>query len=120
MIIVRVGEARRAEGGDGAVAIAEPIEDGAEREPGGGKAGRRLDRLRQDVCRGAEIAARGELDRGLVKAIADEVAGRYKQWAGVGHATLLQHDPEKWTPVLRKDHAQSKCWSANRSETIAL
>jgi hypothetical protein len=22
---------------------------------------------------------------------------------------LLEHDPEKWTPVFRKDHAQTKC-----------
>jgi hypothetical protein len=21
----------------------------------------------------------------------------------------LEHDPEKWTPVFRKDHAQSRC-----------
>jgi hypothetical protein len=21
----------------------------------------------------------------------------------------LEHDPEKWEPVFRKDHAQSKC-----------
>jgi len=24
----------------------------------------------------------------------------------------LQHDPEKWVPVFRKDHGQSKTWSA--------
>jgi hypothetical protein len=23
----------------------------------------------------------------------------------------LEHDPEKWAPVFRKDHAQSKGWS---------
>jgi hypothetical protein len=22
---------------------------------------------------------------------------------------MLEHDPEKWKPVFRKDHAQSKC-----------
>jgi len=26
----------------------------------------------------------------------------------------IEHDPEKWEPVFRKDHAQLKCWSANR------
>jgi len=26
----------------------------------------------------------------------------------------LEHDPEKREPVFRKDHAQLKCWSANR------
>jgi hypothetical protein len=23
----------------------------------------------------------------------------------------LEHDPEKWAPVFRKDHAQTKTWS---------
>jgi len=27
---------------------------------------------------------------------------------GVYDAVELEHDPEKWTPVFRKDHAQSK------------
>src|ERR1700733_8024264 len=26
--------------------------------------------------------------------------------------TGLEHDPEKWKPVFRKDHAPSRCWSA--------
>jgi hypothetical protein len=26
----------------------------------------------------------------------------------------LEHDPEKWIPVFRKDHAQSKSQSDNR------
>jgi hypothetical protein len=34
-----------------------------------------------------------------------------KTWmAGTSPAmTALKHDPEKWKPVFRKDHAQSKC-----------
>ena len=69
-----------------AVAIAEPVADGAEREPGGGEAGSDLDGLHQNIrCRG-KIAACGELDRGLVTAVADAIAGRYKRRAGVGHA----------------------------------
>jgi hypothetical protein len=27
---------------------------------------------------------------------------------------VLEHDPEKWLPVFRKDHAQSKSWSDDR------
>jgi hypothetical protein len=60
VIIVRVGAARRAKRRHRAVAIAEPVADGAEREPGGGEARRRLDRLRQNIGRGGKIAARGE------------------------------------------------------------
>jgi hypothetical protein len=28
-----------------------------------------------------------------------------------GKVIPLQHDPEKWVPVFRKDHAQTKRWS---------
>jgi hypothetical protein len=28
--------------------------------------------------------------------------------------SLWAHDPEKWKPVFRKDHAQSKCQSDSR------
>jgi hypothetical protein len=31
---------------------------------------------------------------------------------GAGNdAAGLEHDPEKWVPVFRKDHAQTKSWS---------
>jgi hypothetical protein len=26
---------------------------------------------------------------------------------------MLEHDPEKWIPVFRKDHAQTREWSRN-------
>ena len=88
VIILRVGAAHRPKRRHTAVAIA--VADGAEREPGGGEAGSDLDGLHQNIrCRG-KIAVRGELDRGLVTAVADEIAGRYKQRAGVGHAKLLE------------------------------
>jgi hypothetical protein len=51
--------------------------------------------LHQKIRCGAKIAARSEVDRGLVTAVADKVAGGYKQWAtigaGIGHAKLLQN-----------------------------
>jgi hypothetical protein len=28
-----------------------------------------------------------------------------------GSAMWLEHDPEKWIPIFRKDHAQTKGWS---------
>jgi len=39
------------------------------------------------------------------------------RWSG-----WLEHDPEKWKPVFRKDHVQTKRWSAmtNRREVITL
>src|SRR5215472_9076700 len=80
VIIIRVGAARRTKGGYGGIAIAEPVADGAERKPGGGEARRSFDGLRQNIRCAGKIAARGELDGGLVPAVADEVAGRYKQW----------------------------------------
>jgi hypothetical protein len=26
-------------------------------------------------------------------------------------SSSIEHDPEKWKPVFRKDHAQTKSWS---------
>ena len=40
-----------------------------------------------------------------------------------GVADELEHDPEKWKPVFRKDHAQNKsnaCRSAGRPDRIRL
>jgi hypothetical protein len=39
-----------------------------------------------------------------------------------GPAIAQEHDPEKWIPVFRKDHAPSKSYSAQsiQPETIAL
>jgi hypothetical protein len=94
VIIVWIGAARRTKRRHGAAAIAEPVANGAKCKPRGGEAGRSLDGLRQNVRCGGKITARGELDRGLVTAVADEVAGGHKQWttigAGVGHARLLE------------------------------
>jgi hypothetical protein len=35
---------------------------------------------------------------------------------------MLEHDPEKWLPVFRKDHAPTKSWSLmmQRREIIML
>ena len=42
------------------------------------------------VLRARLMSPFGDKCRGLVPAITDEVAGRYKQWASVGHAALLE------------------------------
>ncbi len=88
VIIVRVGVACRFERGHRTVTIAELIADGAERKPGGGKTRCDRDGLRQQVGCSNKVAPPGEFDGCLVTAIADKVAGRYKQWAGIGHETL--------------------------------
>jgi hypothetical protein len=38
------------------------------------------------------------------------------RWFGEG--ARQQHDPEKWKPVFRTDHAQSKCQSASAFNLI--
>ena len=63
VIILRIRVARPLESGDGAGAVAEPVADGAEREPGGGEVRRQLDRLRQNIGGSEEIAARRQVDR---------------------------------------------------------
>ena len=37
--------------------------------------------------------------------------GRSPSGASSLAAASLEHDPEKWNPVFRKDHAQTKSWS---------
>ena len=86
MIILRVGVAGLFERRDGAGAVAEPVADGAEREPGGGKARRELDGLRQNIGGAGKIAARGMIERPFVAPVGDEIAGGNEERAGVGHA----------------------------------
>ena len=70
------------------VAVAEPVADGAEREPGGGEAGRQFDRLRQNIGGAGKIAARGMVERPFVAPVGDQIAGRDEKRAGVGHRVL--------------------------------
>ena len=88
VIILRIGVARLLESGDRAVAVAELVADGAEREPGRGEARRKLDGLRQDIGGAGKIAARGMVQRPFVAPVGDQVAGRDKERAGVGHREL--------------------------------
>ena len=89
VIILRIRVARPLESGDGAGAVAEPIADGAEREPGGGEVRRQLDRLRQDIGGSEEIAARRQVDCRLVAPVGEEVARGDEERAGIGHAVRL-------------------------------
>ena len=83
MVILRIVIARRAQGGDGAVAVAEPVADGAEREPGRCEGRRKFHRLRQDVGRARKIALRGVIERPLVAPVGDQIAGGDEQRAGL-------------------------------------
>ena len=67
----------------------------------------------------ARSAAGAEMDalktRQQYLAIAGRAAlratGRSPSAASSLAAASLEHDPEKWNPVFRKDHAQTKSWS---------
>ena len=85
MIILGIGIARLLESGNGAVAVAELVADGAEREPGRGEARRQLDGLRQNVGGAGHIALRGMIERPFVAPVGDQVAGGDKERAGIGH-----------------------------------
>ena len=92
VVILRVGIAGPRECGNRAVAVAEPVADGAEREPGGGEAWHELHRLGENIGRRGKVAARGKLDRRLVAPVGDQIAGGYKERAGVGHCSTPGHD----------------------------
>ena len=89
MIILGIGIARLLESGNGAVAVAELVADGAEREPGRGEARRQLDGLRQDVGGAGNIALGGMIERPFVAPVGDQVAGGDKERAGIGHQAML-------------------------------
>ena len=86
VIVLRIGVAGLREGSHRAVAVAEPVADGAEREPGGGKARCNRDGLRQHVGRGGKIAARRKLDRRFIAAVGDKIAGGDEERTGSGHS----------------------------------
>ncbi len=111
VIIVGVGVAGLRERRDRAVAVAEPVADGAKREPGRGEVRRELHRLRQDIGRRGKVAARGKLDRRLVAPVGNQIAGRHKEWAGVGHSRVISgpsgaESPQSITPdfVILQSH----------------
>ena len=54
--VLRVGCARLFERGDGGLAVAQPLAHLAEREPGRGVVRRKLQRLRQQIGGGGQIA----------------------------------------------------------------
>ena len=89
VVILGIGVARFLERGNRAVAIAEPVADGAEREPGRGEARRQLDRLRQNVGGAGKIALRGVIERPFVAPVGDQVAGGDKERAGIGHRCVI-------------------------------
>jgi hypothetical protein len=69
MAILRIGGARPPKGVRRGVSVAEPRPHLAEREPGRGETGRKLDRLRIEVGGAGKVAALfkvlGELERSL-------------------------------------------------------
>ena len=75
VIILGVGVARLLPRRDRPCPVAEIVANGAEREPGGGEVGRKLDRLRQDIGGAGEVALRGVIERPLVAAVGDQIAG---------------------------------------------
>src|SRR5580704_15752555 len=89
VIVLGVGVARLLESGDSAVAVAELVADGAEREPGRGEAWRQLDRLRQNIGGAGKIALGDVIERPFVAPVGDQVAGGDEERAGIRHSTML-------------------------------
>ena len=83
VIILRIGVARLASRRRSPVRVAEIVANRAEREPGGGKAGRQLHRLRRISAAAGKIAARGAIERPFVAPVGDQVAGGDEQGPSV-------------------------------------
>jgi hypothetical protein len=80
---------------DGGVALAEPVANGAEREPRRGKARRQLDGLQQNVGRAAKIAARRLIQRPFVTPVGSKISGGNKQRGAVAHHTSFRGRAER-------------------------
>ena len=80
--VVGIGDARFAKRRDRRVALAELLANFAEREPGGGKAGRELDGLQQQIGGGDEIALQLQVAREFEPAVGDQIAGGQEQARG--------------------------------------
>jgi hypothetical protein len=85
VIIFGVRAARLGKGRDGAWTVAETAAECAKRKPRCREVRRDHDGLRQEVRRGGQIPAHSEIHRRVKAAIGDEIAGRYKERAGLGH-----------------------------------
>jgi hypothetical protein len=86
VVILGIGVAGMPKAAMAPLAVAEPVADGAEREPGRGEARRKLDGLRQDIGGAGKIAARGLIERPFVAPVGDQIAGGDEKWAGVAIA----------------------------------
>ena len=88
MIILRIEPSGLFEGGDRAGRVAEPVADGAEREPGSREAGCQFDRLHQNVGSAGKIAGGDMIERPFVTAVGDQIAGGDEERASLGHRVL--------------------------------
>jgi epoxyqueuosine reductase len=60
------------------------------------------------LVRGAAIWALGRLDRDRLRRVEKNRIREADPDLSAEWAAALEHDPEKWKPVFRKDHAQTK------------
>ncbi len=82
MPVVAVGDQCLPEGRNRRIALAELFADFAEREPGGGKTGRKLGRLKQEIGGGGEIALELQIARKIKPAVGNQIAGGQEQSRG--------------------------------------
>ena len=82
MAIIGIGLARPAKGGYRALALAEPLTDFAECEPGRGEVRRQLHRLCQQVGSSAQVALQLQVAREFEATVGDQIAGGQEQARG--------------------------------------
>ena len=83
MAIVRIRVARFSKRRDRLFALAEPLANFTEREPGRGEAGRKLGRLQQQIGGGGEIALELQIARKIEPAVGHQIAGGQEQTYGI-------------------------------------
>ena len=75
MPVLGIGFSRFPERRDRRIALAEPFANFAQREPGGGEAGRKFDRLQQQIGGGDKIALQLQIARKIEPPVGNQIAG---------------------------------------------
>jgi hypothetical protein len=102
--VIRIGSTRALKCLDRGCAVAKPLVHLPEAEPGGGEVGRPLDRLREQIGGGLQIAARREVARMLITPIGDQVAGGEEERCRLSHCPdAVIPDGERSEPIREPD-----------------
>jgi hypothetical protein len=118
MAVVAVGVARRLERGDGALAIAHPLANQGEREPGRGEARRVFHHLFKNVDGGVRLAAIEIVQGPAIAAVGDQIARGDEQRRN--HATTSVRPGSAHRTAVRRAYPREALRPSPRQNCLEL